>query len=189
MKAELLTVSTIARRSGLDRRTIERGILDVEPAERQPQVRYAVPAVQSALAGDGQDSTAIARLSPFGASPTRLIAWNTLATYVRGYAEELADSRGDWQTRFGLTPLQATQAASYAAVLAEQVADHLLAHADNALPDAQEYDDLVLGFKVPGENARPGEFMARPQQLPPTVAAMHSEAAASLTNKPKRAGR
>lgn len=72
---DLLTISGIAKQTGLDRRTVQRALLDVEPAAKEPSDRYRWLDVMHALTDKDVPRETVARLAPFGGSfhtPDRL---------------------------------------------------------------------------------------------------------------------
>jgi hypothetical protein len=157
------SVSSIAKQTGLDRRTIDRALIDVEPVETsttggRASLRYDRDHVTAALAEAGAPREQVARLMPFGGSVSRLVAWNTCVQLVKDQQRALALDRATWPARFGLTTEQADCVGARAAVIAMAMADNLLANYGDRCPETTSIDDGLAGCDVPAREAKPGAF-------------------------------
>jgi hypothetical protein len=160
---QTFTVSSIAKQTGLDRRTIDRALIDVQPVETsttggRASMQYDRDDVTAALAEAGAPREQVARLMPFGGSVTRLVAWNTCVQLVKDQQRALAMDRATWPKRFGVTPEQADRLGARAAVVAMAMADHLLANYGDRCPETTCIDDGLAGCDVPAREAKPGAF-------------------------------
>ena len=120
MLDQAVTISALSAETGIDRRTISRALLDVEPAETITAAdgrvfsKYDRSEALKALAIDGQATKKIARAAPFGGSVPRAIAWNVLQRYVRGLQFVLELEAKRWHNEFGIDPGVAALTASAA---------------------------------------------------------------------------
>lgn len=163
------TVSTIAKRTGIDRRTVERALLDVDPAEtatrggKRVQLFDRDDAIE-ALASSGVPRESIARLAPFGGSLTRVVAWNVLVRYLELLQFALAVGAVETADEKGIPRQHAEIMFACAGSLAAQTADYILANFTAQVADESgfaETEALITGFKVPARDAAEGEFLER----------------------------
>lgn len=144
---DLLTISALARETGLDRRTLERNLLDVKPQNDGSGDRYRRIDVQRALEKKHVSPEKIARLLPFGGSATRLVAWQVLLRYLKVLSELVATEPGK-------------PSGAELLVLATQTADVMLTEFGMEFPELAADDAHLLGFDPPAQNAAPGEFIS-----------------------------
>ena len=159
---EQLSVSAIAKRTGLDRRTIERALIELRHVSRgksggRESLLYDRDEAAQALADAHLDRSKVARLLPFGGSLSRLVAWNTAVRLVSMFQHDVATEYATWKARFGLTDDQAAAMGTLVSVMLAQHADDLMAEFDGHCPDTVSVD-ASLG--VTGKNADRGAFMA-----------------------------
>lgn len=165
MKArEKLTVSAIARKTGIDRRAIQRALLDVEPIEcraigARQSPAYDRDVITAALAAAGLPLRQVGRIAPFGGSVARGIAWTALMGFVTALQRTFAAAHEDWPAALGITEEQAARLGAGVAGLTVLVADRLLSTFGESFPDAAAIDDSLCPG-LPVRNAAAGEFSA-----------------------------
>jgi hypothetical protein len=178
------SVSSIAKQTGIDRRTIDRALRDVRPVETKQNggrtsPQYDRDEAAAALADAGAPRSQVARMTPFGGSISRLVAWNSLIVYIRLAQRALAMDREDWPERFGVSTAQADRIAARSATIVMAMADHLLANYGDRCEDCTSIDDALAGCELPARDAKPGEFAAALDLSDPVVRAMMEAAIAA----------
>ena len=189
MTSETFTISGISQRTGLDRRSVQRALIDTKPVKTRTNGRevayYDRDETTRALVSAGLPMEKIGRLAPFGGSVSRLVAWNVLTRYVHYFQRCMASARKEWPESVGVTAGQADRIGSIVAIAAAQLADQMLSEFGDRFPETATIDDCLADFPVPVRDAEAGSFMQGDITDPPVIEMFAAGAAEVARTKSK----